>query len=45
MLKIKNLTKIFNLDQPVENHKIALDNISLEVKEGEFVTVIGGNDK
>ena len=43
MLKIINLTKIFNLDQPVENHKIALDNISLEVKEGEFVTVIGGN--
>ena len=43
MLKIKNLTKIFNLDQPAENHKIALDNISLEVEEGEFVTVIGGN--
>ncbi len=43
MLKINNLTKIFNLDQPAENHKIALDNISLEVEEGEFVTVIGGN--
>ena len=43
MLKIENLTKIFNLDQPVENHKIALDNISLHIEKGEFVTIIGGN--
>lgn len=43
MLKIKNVTKIFNLDQPVENQKVALNNISLEIQKGEFVTVIGGN--
>lgn len=43
MLKIQNVTKIFNLDQPVENQKVALNNISLEIEKGEFVTVIGGN--
>lgn len=43
MLKIENVTKIFNLDQPISNHKIALDNVSLHIEEGEFVTVIGGN--
>ena len=45
MLKIENLTKIFNLDQPVENHKVALDNVSLHVEKGEFVTIIGGNGR
>ena len=43
MLQINNLTKIFNLDQPVENHKIALDDVSLHIEKGEFVTIIGGN--
>lgn len=43
MLQINNLTKIFNLDQPVENHKVALDNVSLHIEKGEFVTIIGGN--
>ena len=43
MLKVKNLTKIFNKDLNPEDLKVALDNISLEIKEGEFVTVIGGN--
>lgn len=43
MLKINNLTKIFNLDQPVENHKVALNDISLHIEKGDFVTVIGGN--
>lgn len=43
MLKIENVTKIFNLDQPISNHKIALDSVSLHIEEGEFVTVIGGN--
>ncbi len=43
MLKIKNITKIFNLDQPIENQKIALDNVSLDIQNGEFVTIIGGN--
>lgn len=42
MLKIEGLTKIFNKDD-LENQKVALDNISLTINEGEFVTVIGGN--
>lgn len=42
MLEIKNLTKIFNKDE-AENQKIALDNISLNIEDGEFVTIIGGN--
>lgn len=43
MLEIKNITKIFNKDEGVENQKIALDNVSLFIQDGEFVTVIGGN--
>lgn len=41
MLKIENVTKIFNKGSV--NEKIALKDISLELGEGEFVTVIGGN--
>lgn len=43
MLKIENLTKIFNKELGVEEQKIALDNISLEINDGDFVTIIGGN--
>lgn len=43
MLKVVNLTKVFNKDLNPEDHKTALDNISLEVEPGDFVTVIGGN--
>ena len=43
MLKINNISKTFNLDQVKENHKVALDNVSLHIEKGEFVTVIGGN--
>ncbi|MCK9536373.1 MAG: ATP-binding cassette domain-containing protein, partial [Bacilli bacterium] len=43
MLKITNITKVFNKDLNPEDVKVALDNVSLEIKEGEFVTVIGGN--
>lgn len=38
MLKISNLTKIFRAD---EVETIALNNISLEIHEGEFVAVMG----
>ena len=41
MLKIVNVEKTFN--KGTINEKKALDGISLHIKEGEFVTVIGGN--
>lgn len=41
MLEIKNVTKVFNKN--TINEKIALDNITLTLNEGDFVTVIGGN--
>lgn len=41
MLEIKNVTKIFNAG--TVNEKVALDNFSLTLEDGEFVTVIGGN--
>lgn len=41
MLKITNLQKIFN--QGTVNEKIALDELNLELHDGDFVTVIGGN--
>ena len=41
MLEIRNVTKIFN--PGTVNEKVALDNFSLTLEEGDFVTVIGGN--
>ena len=41
MLKINNLTKVFNIGT-INEHKV-LSNFNLEIREGEFVTVIGGN--
>ncbi len=41
MLEIKNITKIFNAG--TVNEKVALDNLSLTLNTGDFVTVIGGN--
>ena len=43
MLNIKDLTIVFNKEQSVENHKMALNHINLTVEEGDFITVIGGN--
>ena len=43
MLKIEDLTIIFNKEQSVENHKMALNHVNLTVEEGDFITVIGGN--
>ena len=41
MLRAENLTKVFN--PGTINEKLALDNVSLTLKPGDFVTVIGGN--
>lgn len=41
MLELKNITKIFN--PGTVNEKVALDNLSLTLKDGDFVTIIGGN--
>ena len=41
MLKITNLQKTFNAG--TINAKTALDGLNLELKDGDFVTVIGGN--
>lgn len=41
MLEIKNIKKKFNAG--TINEKIALDDVSLTLSEGDFVTLIGGN--
>lgn len=43
MLKINNATKIFNLTGNIEDQRIALNHLDLEVEEGEWITIIGGN--
>ncbi len=41
MLELRNVTKIFN--KGTVNEKVALDDFSLTLEDGDFVTVIGGN--
>ncbi|MBW8351703.1 ABC transporter ATP-binding protein [Bacillus sp. IITD106] len=41
MLKLERINKIFN--EATLDEKIALDQINLELKSGDFVTVIGSN--
>ena len=41
MLELKNVSKYFNKNTPSQT--IALDNLTLQIKPREFVTVIGGN--
>ena len=43
MLELRNVTKKFNLTGQKEDTRIALNNVSLKIDSGEFVTVIGGN--
>lgn len=41
MLEIKNVTKVFNAG--TVNEKVALNDVSITLNDGDFVTVIGGN--
>lgn len=41
MLELRNVTKVFN--PGTVNEKVALNNFSLTLEDGDFVTVIGGN--
>ena len=41
MLKLEHVVKVFN--PGTENEKVALNDLSLELKDGDFCTVIGGN--
>ena len=41
MLKIENIRKVFNAG--TVNEKVALNGLNLQLNEGDFVTVIGGN--
>lgn len=41
MIKLKNVTKIFN--KKTINENIAIKNINLNIKEGDFITIIGSN--
>ena len=41
MLKIENVYKTFNAG--TVNEKVALQGLNLHLREGDFVTVIGGN--
>ena len=43
MLKIEHAFKTFNITSNKDDDRIALDDFSLEIKDGEFVTIIGGN--
>lgn len=41
MLKMNNITKTFN--SGTADERVALDHLSLTLRDGDFVTVIGGN--
>ncbi|HIT49309.1 MAG TPA: ABC transporter ATP-binding protein, partial [Candidatus Coprenecus stercoripullorum] len=38
MLKVENISKIFRME---EIETVALNNVSFEIKQGEFVAIMG----
>lgn len=43
MLKVNNAHKIFRVSSNRADDRLALNGLNLHIKEGEFVTIIGGN--
>jgi len=43
MLELVNVVKKFNISGNKEDERTALDHVSLQIKPGEFITIIGGN--
>ena len=43
MLEIINASKTFYVTNNHDDDRLALQNVSLKVEDGEFVTIIGGN--
>ncbi|MCL2224785.1 MAG: ATP-binding cassette domain-containing protein [Defluviitaleaceae bacterium] len=41
MLEFENVSKVFHPN--TQNERVALDNVSLSLKDGDFVTIVGGN--
>jgi len=41
MLTLENISKIFHPNTP--NERVALNNVSLHLPKGDFVTIVGGN--
>ncbi|HCE79075.1 MAG TPA: ABC transporter ATP-binding protein, partial [Lachnospiraceae bacterium] len=41
MLRLLHLSKVFN--RGTVNEKVALDDLSLELKDGDFATIVGSN--
>lgn len=43
MLKIVDGVKVFNISGHIDDTRIAMNHLNLEVEEGEWITIIGGN--
>ena len=41
MLNVENIKKVFGKGTP--NEKVALENVTFKMNEGDFITIIGGN--
>ena len=43
MLEINDALKVFKVSTNPEDDRVAINHLNLEIKEGDFVTIIGGN--